>query len=1253
MIQKIKRWAVTSTARLAASLFASLYNLRGAAAGSLGLFIGMLPLGNYRFALLFLVSLFLQLNLLALLLGLSITMLVPYFHLLSYSFGERLFGHEAQLDSSLIPTVRSLEKWALGGSTYWIGSLAVGALLAVVAFPFFLMLFNLPRKAAPVAKDYVFRDPAGRRWPLLRRLVLLGISITIIIVLVFSASISSTALLPNLSLGKGRLASGSRTIDEKLSEKQLIQQLKDEDRKHPTFQLDFRKHRNTKIKTTPSAPSKQEVYGFYVNWDESSKQSLLQYGKMITTLLPEWMHLKSDFSIDDQTDPNILRIAKSQHLTVEPLLNNFSNNRWDGETLHALLQSPDKQTRLIETLLANIKAANENGINVDFEDMATDDQDLLTAFMEKLTEAFHASGLIVTEDVPADDHAFDYGALAKIADRLIVMMYDEHSESGTAGPIASSNWFEQSLNQLDIPPDKMVVSLGSYGYDWTEGSSDPADSMTFGDIIELAQQSKLSIHWDDEGDNPYLRYKESGDTHIIWFLDAATFYNQLKTVQENGFRGVAVWRLGSEDPGIWKLLDSPSPGADALSTVYNASPVHYSGEGEILRINSSSSDGKRQVEMDQEGYVADETYTTYPIPYEIQRFGKPKNKQVVLTFDDGPNDTYTPEILDILKRYGIKAAFFVVGENAEMHPDLITRIYREGHELGNHTFTHPNVATISALRTRMELNATQRLIEEITGHSMTFFRPPYVADAEPSTPSELLPIIRAQDIGYTMAGELIDPEDWARPSTGEIVRRVLSQLHEGNVILLHDAGGNRSETVEALPQIIEAIQKMGYTFTTLSALIGKTRTDTMPAVSIQDVAFMNYDRTVFNWLENWNLILQGVFYCAIGIGILRVLLLGWLSWRHKRASRPSEIDNDYKPAVSVVIAAYNEEAVICKTIGSILDSDYPHLEIIVIDDGSTDETSKVVEERFSENDRVRLIRKANGGKASAVNAGFREASGTIIVAFDADTLISSDAISLLVSRFRDEKVAAVSGNVRIGNTGNLLTIWQHIEYVTGFNLERRAFDRLNCISVVPGAIGAWRKSAVIEAGLYSEDTLAEDADLTLSLLTAGYRVYYEERALAYTEAPEDVRSLSKQRFRWTYGTLQCLWKHRKSLFNRRQPALGFIGMPNMWLFQYVYSVLSPVIDLLFIFSLFGRSSEPVILFYISFFLLDLSVAYYAFRLERINPRPLVWLFLQRIVYRQLMTYVILKSIFAAIRGSSVGWNKIKRKGNARMQKSEQ
>jgi cellulose synthase/poly-beta-1,6-N-acetylglucosamine synthase-like glycosyltransferase len=274
-----------------------------------------------------------------------------------------------------------------------------------------------------------------------------------------------------------------------------------------------------------------------------------------------------------------------------------------------------------------------------------------------------------------------------------------------------------------------------------------------------------------------------------------------------------------------------------------------------------------------------------------------------------------------------------------------------------------------------------------------------------------------------------------------------------------------------------------------------------------------------------------------------------------------------------------------------------------------------------------------------------EAEGEIVVVLDADTIISGDAVSLMVRHFADPNIAAVSGNVKVGNVRNIWTMWQHVEYVTGLNLERRAFDALNCITVVPGAIGAWRKELVAKAGYYKEDTLAEDADITLTFLQQGYKIVYEEGAKAFTEAPEDLKSLLKQRVRWAYGTLQCLWKHRGALFNKSQKSLGFVALPNTWLYQVVFQSLSPLTDILFFLGVICGNGTETVLTYIIFFLIDFVVTCYAFRLEKESLKPLAGLFIQRLVYRQLMTYVVYKSILSALRGVKVGWNKLNRLGN--------
>ncbi len=430
--------------------------------------------------------------------------------------------------------------------------------------------------------------------------------------------------------------------------------------------------------------------------------------------------------------------------------------------------------------------------------------------------------------------------------------------------------------------------------------------------------------------------------------------------------------------------------------------------------------------------------------------------------------------------------------------------------------------------------------------------------------------------------------------------------------------------------------------------MNKERDEIMPPVSSEGKQYLLYNKAVFSGAGYAKHILTTIFYIAIGLGIFRFLFLIYFAYKQKKTVSARLFTNSsYQPFVTVVIATYNEEKVIAKTIRSILDSDYREFEVIVVDDGSKDGTSKVMEETFYKHPKVRLIQKENGGKSSAMNLGFQQSRGEIIVTLDADTIIAQDAISLMIRHFEDHNVAAVSGNVKVGNRRNLLTTWQHVEYITGFNLERRAFDELNCITVVPGAIGAWRKKNVVESGYLSEDTLAEDTDLTITFLRQGHRIVYEEKAYAFTESPEDVKSLIKQRYRWSYGTLQCLWKHRKALFHSKHKALGFIALPNMWLFQYVLQFIAPLADILMIMGLFGSNPLKVLGFYLVFFVIDLLASLFAFKLEKENPKPLAWLILQRFIYRQFMTYVVIKSIFSSIRGVAVGWNKLKRMGSVK------
>jgi cellulose synthase/poly-beta-1,6-N-acetylglucosamine synthase-like glycosyltransferase/peptidoglycan/xylan/chitin deacetylase (PgdA/CDA1 family) len=639
---------------------------------------------------------------------------------------------------------------------------------------------------------------------------------------------------------------------------------------------------------------------------------------------------------------------------------------------------------------------------------------------------------------------------------------------------------------------------------------------------------------------------------------------------------------------------------------------------------------------------------------------------VALTFDDGPDPTWTPRILDILKAYHAPATFFIIGENALTERSLLEREIAEGHEVGNHTYTHPNLALASPGETDLEINATQRLVQAFTGHSMRLFRAPYFGDAEPTTADEIVPIETAQKLGYFAVGLHVDPGDWRRPGVQEIIDQTLEQVGDtdpdrsGNVVLLHDSGGDRSQTVAALPAIITGLRARGYTLVPISTLAGFTHDQVMPPLDHSDQLAAETDLALFSMLGAIVITLRWLFALAITLGIARALILSGLALsqarREARLVRPA-ID----PArfVSVLIPAFNEARVIETSVRRVMASEQVRLEVIVIDDGSTDGTGDIVQRAFAGDPRVRLLRLENGGKARALNHGLALAAGEVIVSLDADTQFEPTTIARLARWFAQPEIGAVAGNAKVGNRVNLVTRFQALEYVTAQNLERRALGRLNGITVVPGAVGAWRAETLRQVGGYPGDTLAEDQDLTIAIQRAGWQVRYDQSAIAWTEAPETIGALAKQRFRWAFGTLQCLWKHLGILRNGRPIGLAAVGLPQAALFQIGFAAVSPVIDLALIISIFGTALSihehgwdqtqtdvaKMAAYWIAFTTIDLLSGVVAFALERREKWRLIWLLIpQRIGYRQVMYYVVLKALMAALRGPRVGWGKLERSG---------
>ncbi len=1018
------------------------------------------------------------------------------------------------------------------------------------------------------------------------------------------------------------------------------------------------------------ADGRRSIAAFYVPWDEASKASLRAHVGDIDWLAPVLATVTGpDHRLYIYQDPGLPRlIASSPHQPrLLPVIQNAKSGKWDGEEAAALLRSPRARARLLDQLIPLLRDWKASGVVFDFESLPAEAQADYKAFLKLARGRLSKRGLSVSLAVPVDDPDWRPADYAKVADHLFLMVYDEHAGASAPGPIASQAWFvSQTMRALQgVPRDKATIAVGSYALNWSQGQA--ADPLTVEEAWLAARDSGAPILFDPASGNPTFGYVDAdGTTHQVWMLDAATVWNQLKAVARTGAPQVALWRLGSEDAGVWDVMRNFKSGAPVhLNALTATTNVDIEGTGEILRIESTPSPGRREFRFDRAGLIRDERYAALPNPYVVRRTGA-KPKRVALTFDDGPDPRYTPKVLDILKAKKATATFFLIGENALSHPGLTRRILAEGNEIGNHSYTHPNMALEPDGGIRLEINATQRVIEAYTGHATRLFRAPYLGDAEPTTADELDPALDAQDAGYLNVGLHVDPGDWRKPGAQAIVARTLAQvqsaspLRSENVILLHDSGGDRSQTVAALPGLIDALRARGYTLVNVSDLAGLSREAVMPEVKGWDLLAVQADVALFGAIAAFNLVIRWLFFVAILLGVARAILLTALAILNRRQEVRGQAPAMAPDAfVSVIIPAFNEAKVIAASIRRVLASKGVQLDVIVVDDGSKDETSAVVSRAFGEDARVRLLTIANGGKARALNRGLALARAEIVVSLDADTQFEPETIARLARWFADPELGAVAGNAKVGNPVNLVTRWQAVEYVTAQNLERRALARFDAMTVVPGAVGAWRKAATAQVGGYPADTLAEDQDLTIAIQRAGWTVAYDIEAVAWTEAPDSFAGLARQRFRWAFGTLQCLWKHRAVIATGRPQGLGWVGLPQAWLFQIGFAMISPVIDLAVVVSLLGLAlrvqqhgwaqaetdAPRMLLYWLAFAVIDLLSGWVAYRLEPREGRfPALLLLAQRFVYRQIMYSVVIRAVHAAFSGPQVGWGKLKRTG---------
>jgi cellulose synthase/poly-beta-1,6-N-acetylglucosamine synthase-like glycosyltransferase/peptidoglycan/xylan/chitin deacetylase (PgdA/CDA1 family)/spore germination protein YaaH len=1162
----------------------------------------------------------------------------------------------------------------------------------------------------------IFFDPQRKRWKRLRRIFDVTAVVSTLVLAGFIFNVLRNQQLPEL------LLPALKHNYKALSDRPLVQH-------GAKLARPARRKTGRRPSDIPFNTGEGLRAAYYVDDDAASYSSFKEHVHQIDLLFPQWLHVDSPqgtllginndshheyavvngASVHDPDEMNkVKRViqAGKEDTEIFPHLNNYNPHTQSWEPAFGdVLADPGKRAALRQQIVRFLTAFPVyRGLSLDIESLPDNASPAYMTFIQELYGDLHPRNLRLYVNVAVSATDSDLKVIAANSDGLVLMNYDEHSVESEPGPIASQEWFVANLVRVlkIVPKQKLICAIGNYGYDWTLTIPNPkdrkhrkpkvidTDDLSVSDAWQHASDADADLDLDYNSLNPHFEYidEDSNVRHVVWFLDGVTVLNELRAARALGLQTFALWRLGEEDSSLWSIWDKPSSpeSLQSLGAVQPGHDVDTEGEGDILRVVGLPQPGKRTVSVDTDEadprrkLIIDEHMDVYPHTYTIQQYGY-HPKEVALSFDDGPDPKWTPRILDILKQKGAKGLFVMIGSEAAENIGLMQRVEREGHEIGNHTWTHPNISEISARQLDLEIKLTERLFASKLGVQPLYFRPPYDIDEEPDTDDESAPVVRIQQDGFTIVGNKLDTNDWSehpRKSPADMVQSILAQLEtmktkpqfRGSIILLHDGGGERSATVAALPYLIDALRAHGYTIVPVSALMGKTTADVMPRLNFWQRLRALPDSVAFSGLAIIGHFIVLVFFVGDILMSGRLLLVGLFAIidRLRRPHRPAT--PGFNPRVAVLIPAYNEETVIVRTVRSVLNSDYKNLHIIVIDDGSSDRTAEVACAAYRAEiaaGRVQVLTKPNGGKAAALNYALDRMAEDVYVGIDADTVIAPDAISKLIPHFEDPLIGAVAGNAKVGNRVNLWTRWQALEYITSQNFERRALDLFNVVTVVPGAIGAWRTAPVKAAGGYPINTVAEDADLTMNLLEQQLKVVYEDRALAFTEAPIDAKGLMRQRFRWSFGILQAIWKHRLAFI--RNKAMGLFALPNILIFQMLLPLVSPFIDLMFVGGVINyfidrhfhpeaasaASFEKLLVYFLGFLLIDFATSSVAFSLERRHPANkgdgwLLWhIWLQRFAYRQVFSIVLFKTLKRAIDGKPFNWDKLER--TAKMSKS--
>lgn len=1008
----------------------------------------------------------------------------------------------------------------------------------------------------------------------------------------------------------------------------------------------------------------QRVYAMLPSALPWAAQSLEQSCDVIDVIMPAWfdVQLGADqvevIGLEDDAREAMRGYVAARNGRIEVMPVVAFN-----QAIARLYGDPGGRSEIVAALTEFIEQVDKPGelagLCIDASSLTEEGSSAFASVLRPLSEVMRVQGMRPCVALPGSAPDGMFVIANRFADVVIAKVFEEPWVGSAPQPIAADDWFDRRVGSVQsaVDVEKLVIAMGTFSVDWTSGSPKPK-IIPFAEAMALMVAAKTKPKYEPFAGNAQSVFVDAkGMQHRLWMLDAGSAHNQLMILKRRGVQSAAVWSLGYEDPGIWAVLDqavkAKALSSDSLSNLVFANYVDRLGKGPFVAPVSMPVVGEREVMIDpQTNRIMAMEYTQLPQPSIVRLYGGGQTNKVVLTFDDGPHKIHTPATLAVLKSTNTPGTFFVLGSSAIKAPELVERILEEGHEIGSHTYSHPHMGDLSAGRAIVEVNSVQLLVNGITGKNMRLYREPYMRSGGPITSKEVASLMPLEKAGYIIAGMDIVPRDWLARPAEDLTKDIIAQVEEnaGGVVLLHDGGGDQSEMVKALPVVIKTLREKGYVFTSMANFLETTPETLLPNAEGMQSTFNNVSFKAVG--SGWSL-LELVFWTVLVIGLVRAIILLILTALRKRHVGP---DTSEAPSVTVVIPAFNEAKVIGRCIDYVLATQYTDFDVIVVDDGSSDDTYMAAM-AFADHPLVTVITQSNGGKAAAMNAALFETDSDVLICIDADSQLHPQAVGLMAAHFSDPKIGAVAGRVVVGNRTNILTRLQALEYITAQSIERRAKEVLNAITVVPGAIGAWRTNALMEAGIFSTETLTEDADMTMAIIRSDYRVVYEDRAVAVTETPATVSGLMAQRLRWCLGMMQAGWKHLGAIIEGRK--LGLISLPDLAIFGYLMPLIAPLADLFLLILIYdyfaGGGTVPqddttlstgsFLLAYLALPIFEVITVAIAFKLDPKEDRRLMLLIpFQRIIYRQLLYFSVIRALWRAFSGSLANWGRGNRTG---------